>query len=124
MIDEAKPEQVPYNVYPLGIVLDKDMLMLGVPASDITSDDDIQAHTKKAQAWIKDMFDRTHGVDERLRNISALMKPGQSPSPDQSPAVSSPEAASPAEPSPAQAVQQDAPVEPIQAEDLPAREHG
>ena len=95
-INEAeKPEQVPYNVYPLGIMIDKNMLLVGVPASDCACQDDIDAHVKKAQAWLREMWERTHGMDERLKAIGAMRLPGQEGSPEshaaESPAPSSPQ---------------------------------
>ena len=81
-INEAeKPEQVPYNVYPLGIMIDKNMLLVGVPASDCACQDDIDAHVKKAQDWLKEMYDRTHGLDQRLKAIGAMRLPGQGSTP-------------------------------------------
>ena len=79
--ESEKPESVPYNIFPLGIMLDKNMILVGVPASDCACQDDIDAHVKKAQDWLKEMYDRTHGLDQRLKAIGAMRLPGQGSTP-------------------------------------------
>lgn len=81
MIDTTQPPQVQHKVFQLGVIVDGDQILLGIPEDQITCQADIDMHVKKAQAWLRDLYEKAQGFEDRMKAIGALMRPGQSSEP-------------------------------------------